>query len=186
VHPCNWPTYPAPALLQDLHSISTLLGVMWLDAPSLRLDDQAFQDAVRALTGVRTFSSFGNAWTCACSHTVEDYDVAHTLGFNWLSVLVQTHHDDIIEVLRGFVSRLGLPFSREGRYSQLASRTPSLPQSHWDFHCNLRPGPGHVLADVSFIRPLAASYLRPAVHTSCHTAALQVADKCRDYYADHA
>jgi hypothetical protein len=55
----------------------------------------------------------------------------------------------------------------------------------WDFHCNLRPGPVHVLGDVSFIHPLAA-YLRSAARTSGHAAALQDADKRRDCYADHA
>jgi hypothetical protein len=72
-----------------LHSISTRPGSMWLDAvpyaPSLRLSDQAFQDTARVLMGVRTFSSFGNAWTCACGHTVEGDDVAHALGCNRLS-----------------------------------------------------------------------------------------------------
>jgi hypothetical protein len=73
---------------------------------------------------------------------------------------VQSRHDDTAEV-------------------------PNHPQARWDFHCNLRPGPG-VLADVSFIHPLAASYLRSAARTPGHAAALQDADKRRDYYADHA
>jgi hypothetical protein len=50
--------------------------------------------------------------------------------------------------------------SQEGRYSQLAPRSPNRPQARWDFYYNLRRGPGHVLADVSFIHPLAASYIR--------------------------
>jgi hypothetical protein len=81
---------------------------------------------------------------------------------------------------------MGFSSSRKGRYSQLAPALPTAPRPAWDFHCNLRPGPGHVLGDVSFIYPLAASYLRSATRTPGHAAALRDADKSRDYYADHA
>jgi hypothetical protein len=162
---------------------------MWLDAvpyaPSLRLDDQSFQDAGRVRMGVRTISSFGTCWTCPCGHTVEGDDVAHAIGCNRLSGLVQSRHDETAEVLREFVGRLGFSSSREGRYSRLAPRTPNRAQARWDFHYNLRPGPGHVLADVSFIHPLAASYIRSAARTPGHAAALRDADKRRDYFADH-
>jgi hypothetical protein len=162
---------------------------MWLDAvpyaPSRCLDDQSFQDAGRVHMRVRTFSSFGTCWTCSCGHIVEDDDVAHALGCNRLSNLVQSRHDDTAEVLREFVGRLGFSSSREGRCFRLALRTPNRPQARWDFHCNLRPGPGHVLADVSFIHPLAASYLRSVARTPGHAAALRDADERRDYFADH-
>jgi hypothetical protein len=59
------------------------------------------------------------------------------------------------------------------------------PQARWDFHCNLRPGPGHVLANVSFIHLLAASYIRSAARTPGHAAALRDADMRWDYFADH-
>jgi hypothetical protein len=137
-----WPTDRARALL---HSISTRPGSMWLDvvpyAPFLRLDDQAFQDAARVHMGVRTFSSFGNAWKCPCGHTVEDNDVTHALGCNRLSGLVQSRRDEPAEVLREFISRLGFPSIREGRYSRLEPCTANSPQARWDFHCNLRPAP---------------------------------------------
>jgi hypothetical protein len=42
-----------------------------------------------------------------------------------------------------------------------------------------------VLADVSFIHPLAASYICSAVRTLGHAAALRDAEKRRDYFADH-
>jgi hypothetical protein len=64
--------------------------------------------------GVRTFSSFGNAWTCACGHTVEGDDVAHALGCNQLSGHVQNCHDDTAEVLRDFVGHLGFPPAARG------------------------------------------------------------------------
>jgi hypothetical protein len=51
------------------------------------------------------------------------------------------------------------------------SPRPDLPQARWDFHCNLRPG--HVLADVLPIHPLAVSYLRSAASTPGHAAALR-------------
>jgi hypothetical protein len=153
-----WPSDMARALL---NSISSRPGSMWLDAvpyaPSLRLEDQSFQDAGRVRMGVRTFSSFGACWTCSCGHTVEDDDVAHALGCNRLSGLVQSRHYETAEFLREFVGRLGFSSSREGRYSRLAPRIPNRPPARWDFHCNLRPGPGHVLANVSFIHPVAAS-----------------------------
>jgi hypothetical protein len=88
------------------------------------------------------------------------------------------------QVLREFMSRLGSS-SRETRYSWLAPLTPNCPQARWDFHCNLRPGPGPVLADVSFIHPLAASYIRSAAGTPGYARALRDADKRRDYFADH-
>jgi hypothetical protein len=115
---------------------------------------------------------------------MEDEDVAHALGCNRLSGLVQSRHDDAAEVLREFVGRLGFSSIREGRCSRPAPLTPNQPQARWDFHCSLRPGPGHVLADVFFIHPLAASYLHSAACTPGHAAAGD-ADKHRDYNADH-
>jgi hypothetical protein len=52
------------------------------------------------------------------------------------------------------------------------------------FRCNLRYEPGHVLADVLFIHPLASSYIRSAARTPSHAAALRDADKHRDNFAD--
>jgi hypothetical protein len=98
---------------------------------------------------------------------------------------VQSRHNETAEVLREFVGRLGLTSSREGRYSWFAPRTPNRLQARWVFHCNLRPGPGYVLADVSLIHPLAASYIRCPSRTPGHAAALRDADKRRDYFADH-
>jgi hypothetical protein len=98
---------------------------------------------------------------------------------------VQGRHDATADVLRDFVGRLGFSSSREGRYSRLAPRTPHRPQARWDFHCVLRPGPGHVLADVSFVHPMAASYVRQAARNPGHAAARRDADKRREYYADH-
>jgi hypothetical protein len=94
-------------------------------------------------------------------------------------------HDESAEVLREFLGRLGFSSSREGRDSRLAHRTPNRSQARWDFHCNSRPGPDHVLADVSFIHPVAASYIRSAARTPGHAAALRDADKRRDSFADH-
>jgi hypothetical protein len=83
---------------------------MWLDAvlyaPPLCLDEQAFQDAARVRMGVCIFSSYGNAWTCACGHTVEDDNVANALS-NWLSGLVQSRHNDTVKALQEFVGHLG-------------------------------------------------------------------------------
>jgi hypothetical protein len=135
--------------------------------------------------GVRMFSSFGACWTCSCGHTVEDDTVAHALGCNRLSGLVQSRHDEETEVLHECVGQLGFSSSREGRYFRLAPRTPNRPQARWEFHCNLRPGPGHVLADVSFIHPLASSYIRSAARSPGHASALRDASKLRDCFADH-
>jgi hypothetical protein len=51
---------------------------------------------------------------CSCGHTVEDDEVAQALGFNRLSGLVQTRHEETAEVLREFMGRLGFSSSREG------------------------------------------------------------------------
>jgi hypothetical protein len=112
-----WLTDRAQALLKSIYSWT---GSMWLDAvpyaPSLRLDDESFQDTGRDRMGVRTFSSFGTCWTCSCGHTIEDDDVVHALGCNRLSGLVQSRHDETAEVLGEFVVRLGFSSSREMRY----------------------------------------------------------------------
>jgi hypothetical protein len=67
-----------------LRSISTRPGSVWLDAipypPSIRLGDQAFQDAASVPMGVRTIYSFEISWTCAFSDTVEGDNIAHALG----------------------------------------------------------------------------------------------------------
>jgi hypothetical protein len=131
------------------------------------LDDHAFKRAALLRMRLRTFSSFGNACTCACGHTVEDDDDVHTLGYDWLSGVVQSCHSNTAEVLPHLVSRLGFSSSCKGRYFQLASRTHNRPQARWEFYCNLRLGPSHGLTDVhlSLIHPLTASYLRTAAFT---------------------
>jgi hypothetical protein len=74
--------------------------------------------------GVCTFSSFGNAWTCACGHTVEDDDGAHALGCNRLSGLVQSRHDDT-RVRADRLSRAGpVP---NGTFGILAGTVPAGP-----------------------------------------------------------
>jgi hypothetical protein len=134
---------------------------------------------------VHTFSSFGTCWTCSCGHNIEEENVVHALGCKWLSGLMQNRHDETADILRERVGRLGFSSCQEGRYFRLAPRTPNLPQARWVCHCNLRPGPGHVLADVSFIHPLAASYTQSAVRTPSHTAALRNANKRQEFLADH-
>jgi hypothetical protein len=80
---------------------------------------------------------------------------------------VQSRHGDTAELLREFISRLGSSSSREGRYSQLAPRTANRPQASWDFHCNLRPGPG-------VVAQMKEQYLKPTNTTfqTCGTAHL--------------
>jgi hypothetical protein len=75
--------------------------------------------------GVHTFSSLGTFWTSSCGHAVGDDDLAHAIGFNRLSGLMQSLHDETAELLRKLVGRLGSSSSREGRYSRLAPRTPN-------------------------------------------------------------
>jgi hypothetical protein len=73
----------------------------------------------------------------------------------------------------------------EGAAHPACAPTPSRPKAHWDFHCNLHPGSDHVLADVSFIHPLAASYVHSTTRNPGNAAALRDADKRWDYFADH-
>jgi hypothetical protein len=112
--------------------------------------------------------------------------VAHALGCNRLSGLVQSRHDETAEVLREFVGRLGFSSSRKERYSRGAPRTPKRPQARWNFHYNLCHRTGHVLDDVSFIQSLDSFYFRSAARTTGHAAALRDADKRWDYFADHS
>jgi hypothetical protein len=66
------------------------------------------------------------------------------------------------------------------RSSRTFCTTLPHPQARWDFHCNLRPGPGRFLTDPqSSIHLLAASYMHSAVRTPGHAAALRDADTRR-------
>jgi hypothetical protein len=101
---------------------------MWLDAAhsaaSLRLDDQSFKDAGRVHRGCAHAPLAAKAGG-ACGHTIDDSIVAHTLGCNRLSDLVQSGNDDTAEVLRELIGCLGYSSSREGWYSRLTPRTPT-------------------------------------------------------------
>jgi hypothetical protein len=77
------------------------------------------------------------------------------------------------------------PMPRVAVSTPCAPCTPNCPQARCYFHCKLRPGPIHSLADGSFIHPLAAPYVRSYSHTQGHRAALCDDDKRRNYYADH-
>jgi hypothetical protein len=81
-----------------------------------------------------------------------DY-VPLVLGCNWLSGLAHCRHDDIVEMLRVFIGHPGFSSSCEGWYSRRVPRTRNRPQARWDFHFDLRPGPGQVVAHVSSIHP---------------------------------
>jgi hypothetical protein len=56
-----------------------------------------------------TETRFPPVWTCTCGHTVEDNDVAHALGCNRLSGLVQSRPDDTAEALREFIGCWAFP-----------------------------------------------------------------------------
>jgi hypothetical protein len=77
LRPCE--CYRAP-----LHSLSTYPGSKCFDTlpavPSLRLDDQSFQDNARIRLGIRNFTTMSQAWRCTCGQLVDGDDVAHALG----------------------------------------------------------------------------------------------------------
>jgi hypothetical protein len=60
-------------------------------------------------------------------------DVAHALGCNRLSSLVQSRHDDTAEVLREFIGRLGFSSGCKGRYFWLAPPPRTVPKHGWTF-----------------------------------------------------
>jgi hypothetical protein len=68
-------------------------------------------------------SSFGNAWTCDCGHTLDASKIAHATSSNWLSFLMQSRYNDTKEMLKDLFGRLGFSSSREGGHSQLAPHT---------------------------------------------------------------
>jgi hypothetical protein len=134
---------------------------------------------------VRNFTTMATPWTCACGHHVAEDDVAHALSCSALSGLVQARHDETADCLREYAGRLGFGSSREGSYMRRGSLTTNRPRARWDLHCHVRPGPGHILADVSFIHPLAQTYLRRAAQEAGSAARLRDSQKVRDYLRDH-
>ena len=97
----------------------------------------------------------------------------------------QERHDRTAECLRTHAGRLGFSSSREGSYMRRGSRTSNRPQARWDLHCHIRPGAGHILVDVSYINPLAASYVRRSARQAGSAAQVRDAEKLRDYLHDH-
>jgi hypothetical protein len=136
--------------------------------------------------GVRTFVSFGACWTCSCGHTFEDDDVAHALGCNRLSGLVQSRHDETAEVLREFVGRLGFSSCREGRYSWLAPAPPTNPRHAGTFTATCARGlTTFSPTSRSSITWLLSTFV-PQPAPPGHAAALRDADKRREYFVDHS
>jgi hypothetical protein len=76
--------------------------------------------------GVQTFSSFATCWTRSCDHTVENDDVAQTLGCNLLSSLIQGRHDETAENLHEFVGRLRFTSRPKGRYRRTGNYSSTL------------------------------------------------------------
>jgi hypothetical protein len=153
--------------------------------PSVRLDDQSFQDNARIRLGVRNFTTMSQAWRCTCGQLVDGDDVAHALGCRSLNSLIIARHDETADALREYAGRLGFSSSREGPYMRRGSRTTNRPRARWDFHCHIRPGPGHVLGDVSFIHPLAPSYVHRSAEQAGSAARSRDQEKLNEYLRDH-
>jgi hypothetical protein len=65
------------------------------------------------------------------------------------------------------------------------SCTTNRPWTRWDFHRDIRPGPGHVLGDVSFIQPLTLSYTHRSAQQPCSHARSRDRDNLQEYLRDH-
>jgi hypothetical protein len=171
-----------------LHSLSSCPCSKWLDTlpvvPSSRLNDQAFQDDARIRLWVRKFTTMLRSWHC-CGQLVDGDDVAHALGCCKLNSLIINRHDETADAPRQYVSGLGFSSSREDPYIPRTSHTTNRPTARWDFHCHVRPGPGHILGNVSFILPLAPSFVHHSARQASCTAWHQDQETLHEYLLDH-
>jgi hypothetical protein len=115
---------------------------------------------------------------------LRDSDIARALSCNRFSGLVQSHHDGTTIELQQFVESLRICSSHEGRNTRLAPRAPIRLKASWDFHCSLRSGHSHGLADTSFLYSRAVCVC-PVILIADPPAALRSTEKCRDYYANY-
>jgi hypothetical protein len=104
-------------------------------APFVRLD-QSFQDAALIHMEVRTVSFLGHGWACPFGFTMEDDNVAHTLGCKQLSCLVQSCHDDVAKVLQSPLATWDSPAFARGGLGGTPGSCPTSPTARWDFYCN--------------------------------------------------
>jgi hypothetical protein len=65
------------------------------------------------------------------------------------------------------------------------SRTSNRRRARWDFHCHIRPGPGVVPGDASFIHVLAPSNVRRSAQQAGSAAWSRSQDKLQEYLRDH-
>jgi hypothetical protein len=65
------------------------------------------------------------------------------------------------------------------------SCTTDRPLARWDFHCHIRPGPGHILGGVSFIHPLAPSYAHRSAQQAGGAARSRNQEKLNEYLREH-
>jgi hypothetical protein len=124
-------------------------------------------------------------WHCTCGQLVDGDDVAHALGCRSLDSLIIARHDETADALRKYAGRLGFSSSCEGPHIRRGSRTTNRPRDRWDFHCHIRPEPGHISEDVSYINPLAPSYVRPSAQQAGSAARCRDQDKLQEYLRDH-
>jgi hypothetical protein len=119
---------------------------------ALHLDDKAFQhkafqDNARIRLTVRNFTTMSHAWSCTCGQLVDGVDMAHALGCRSPNSLLIALQDETADAMRKYVGHLGFSSNRESPYQGL--RTTDCARAHWDFHCHIWPGPGHILGDPS-------------------------------------
>jgi hypothetical protein len=99
-------------------------------------------------------------------------------------MLIIAWHDENADAPCKYVGRLGFSYSCEGCYKRRDSRTINRP-GPWDFHCHIRPGPGHI-PGVSLSTTLslpATGIARPSTPVAGNARRDQ--EKLHEYLQDH-
>jgi hypothetical protein len=159
-----------------LNSLSTYPSSKWLDTlpvvPSLRLDDQSFQDNARIRLKVRNFTTMSEAWYCFCA-SCSRLRCGTCLRCQSLNSLIIVLDDETADDRGECVGRLGFSSSREGlhmhmhMHMHLRSCINHRPMACCDFHCHVQPGPSHIMGDVSYIHPFAPSCANRSAWQAC-------------------
>jgi hypothetical protein len=71
------------------------------------------------------------------------------LGYRLLNSIIIAWQDETTDALREHNGRFRFTSSHEGPYMRRGSCTTNSPRACWDLQCFIRPGPGHILGDVS-------------------------------------
>jgi hypothetical protein len=164
-------------LLSRLRSVACRAASAWLEtlptAPPLRLDDGAFRAALHCRNSESNLPSGSPDAACFCGTCLSATDAEHALTCHSPNALRVLRHDDIMDVVRHMLRRVGV----------LSTKEPKLPVLHLQGPSSARPPAGargdllfslegkQWIGDVSIVLPGAATYFAAAAQTDGGAAA---------------